>query len=119
MSARIVQPPIDPAARDPERHDFWAGFIPALIGLLVIVCGARHMTNVDTVEGNTAWETQLVKALSSGGLEYMDAAAAPPPTAMQDPFTAAAALERVERQNAKAARIKFRVNTGAANPCPT
>jgi hypothetical protein len=113
---RITQPPVSPGLRDPERHDFVPGFILAVIGLLVLFSGARHITNVDTVEGNSAWEMQLVKAFTSGGLEYANPSEAPPP-ALDDP--AAEARFQAQFERAPAATAKYRVNTGAQNPCPT
>ncbi len=111
------QPPINPALRDRERHDFWVGFIFALIGLLVLFCGTRHMTGLDTVEGNSAWEMQLVKAFTSGGLEYTmpGTMAEPPPP--DDPAAEARFAER--RSMSTPAKLKYRINTGAQNPCPT
>ena len=76
---RVPQPPVNRALRALERHDFWPGFVVALAGLVVAFCGARHLTNVETVDGNSAWEVQLVKAFSSGGLQYPDQVAPPPP----------------------------------------
>ena len=76
---RVPQPPLNPALRDLERHDFWPGFIAALIGIILTFCGARHLTAVDTVDGGNAWETQLIKAFTFDGLQYAeqsDAAAA-------------------------------------------
>jgi len=119
MLRRIPQPPINLSVRGAERHDFWAGFVLGIIGLVVLLCGTQHLTDVDTVEGNTAWESQLIKAFASGGLEYVDLAAPPDPSAWDDPVTAAAALAQMERSSGKGARMKLRVNTGAANPCPT
>jgi len=122
MRVRIAQPPINPLQRDAERHEFWPGFILALIGALVLFCGAQHMTGVDTTDGNSAWEFQLVKAFSNGGIEYASGIAAPPPPPNpDDPAAAAAAVERWERESARAAvtRGKVRVNTGATAPCPT
>ena len=69
---RVPQPPVNPALRDLERHDFWPGFIAALIGIILAFCGARHLTGVDTVDGGTAWETQLIKAFSFDGLQYAE-----------------------------------------------
>jgi hypothetical protein len=113
----IPQPPINPASRDREHHDFWPGLIFVLIGLLVIFCGARHMTSLDTVEGNTAWEVQLVKSFTSGGLEYQipGSLAEPPPP--DDPVAQAKAAEQMARP--KSSKLTYRVNTGAQNPCPT
>ena len=120
MRVRIAQPPINPLQRDAERHEFWPGFILALIGAFLLVCGARHMTGVDTTDGASAWEFQLVKAFSNGGIESADGVAPPPPPNPHDP-AAAAAVERWERESARAAatRGKVRVNTGATAPCPT
>ncbi len=118
---RVPQPPINPAQRPAERHDFWPPFIIALIALLVLVCGATHITNIETLEGNTASERQLVKSFTSGGLEVVQpSAVAPEPVEPPgDPAAEAKAIERAERAAAKSGGLKYRVNTGAANPCPT
>ena len=76
--------------------------------------GARHLTGVDTVEGDTAWETQLMKAFSSGGLQFADQVAPPPPPKGGD----AEALARWAKQSAPPA-WKVRVDAGAKTPCPT
>ena len=118
---RIPQPPVNPALRDTERHDFWPGFVAALIGCLLAVCGARHVTGVETVGSGTAWETQLVKAFSLGGLQYPHHVAPPPPPRLDDPVAEAEALERWAKQDASAAEVtwKVRVDTSAKTPCPT
>jgi hypothetical protein len=103
--------------RDLERHDFWTGFAIAVAGLVLVVCGARHLTSIETVEGGTAWETQLVKAFSSGGLQFPEQLAPPPPPRDNDP----AALDRWARQNLQYSppTWKVRVDAGATTPCPT
>ena len=116
---RVAQPPVDPLRRDPERHDFWPGFILTIIAALVLFSGVGHLTTVETTDGNTAYEFQLVKPFTSGGLKAMDSVTVPDPASYDDPAAAAAALERMAREEAKAFRIKYRVNTGAADPCPT
>ena len=118
---RIPQPPVNPASRDLEHHDFRPGFIITLIGAILVFGGAQHLTNVDTVEGSTAWETQLIKAFSSGGLQYADQLAAPPPPKLDDPAAAAEALDRWARlpAGASAPKWKVRVDTSAKTPCPT
>lgn len=118
---RVSQPPVNPALRDVEHHDFWPGFIAALIGAVLVFCGGRHLTNVDTADGSTAWETQLVKAFSSGGLQYADQLAPPPPPKLDDPAAAAEALDRWAKQLASATppKWKVRVDTAAKTPCPT
>ena len=114
---RIPQPPVNPALRDVERHDFWLGFIAALIGIILTFCGARHLTAVDTVDGGNAWETQLIKAFAFDGLQYADKMSPPPPPRGDDPD----ALERWARQNreTEAPTWKIRVDTAAKTPCPT
>ncbi|HWH71961.1 MAG TPA: hypothetical protein VNT26_21545 [Candidatus Sulfotelmatobacter sp.] len=117
MLKRIPQPPVNPALRDREYHSFWPGFVTSLVGLVLLVCGARHLTGVETKDGSRAWETQLVKAYSSGGLQYATQIAPPPPPKTDDP----AALERWAKQNAQAETPtwKVRVDTEASTPCPT
>ena len=116
---RVAQPPIQPSQRPAERAEFWPGFILSIIGLLVLLAGTQHLTGVDTTDGGTARETQLMKAFASGGLEMVEAAPLPDPGAFADPAQAAAAIEQWERASARSTGPKFRVNTGAANPCPT
>ena len=118
---RIEQPPIQPALRDPERHDFWMGFVLALIGLIVLLCGARHLTGIETTDGHSAWETQVVKAFSTGGIRLLDLTAVPPPPPPDDPAARARAEEQIQRSLARATgpRWKVKVDTGANTPCPT
>ena len=118
---RIPQPPVNPAMRALERHDFWPGFAAALAGVIVTFCGARHLTSVDTVDGSTAWEIQLVKAFSSGGLQYASQLAPPAPPKLEDPAAEAEALDRWAKQQANATppAWKIRVDVGAKTPCPT
>ena len=119
MRKRIAQPPIDPLRRDPERHDFWPGFIGTLIAALVVLCGVGHATRVETTDGNAAYESQLVKSFTCGGLKAEDPVKVVDPATFDDPAAAAAALERMAREEARSFRIRYRVNTGAADPCPT
>ena len=118
---RIPQPPVYPALRDMERHDFWPGFVAVAAGVVLVFCGARHLTGVDTVTGTAASELQLVKAFSSGGLQYADQLAPPPPPKLTDPAAEAEALDRWAKQQASAVALtwKVRVDTAAAAPCPT
>ena len=118
---RIPQPPVNPALRDREVHGFWLPFAGAVASLVLIALGARNLTGIETVDGSTAWETQLVKAFSSSGLKFPQAISAPPPPVPGDPMATAAALERWERENSRAAppRWKVRVDPAAASPCPT
>jgi hypothetical protein len=117
---RIEQPPIQPALRDPERHDFWPGFICGLIGLIVLLCGVRHMTGVETTDGGGAWEFQLVKAFSSGGIKFVDLSAPPAPPNPDDPAAAARAQEQLDKlTHLTGPRWKVKVDLGAKTPCPT
>ncbi|MGP8052668.1 MAG: hypothetical protein ACLQAH_02490 [Limisphaerales bacterium] len=121
MFKRVPQPPVNPALRALERHDFWPGFVVVLAGVVVAVCGARHLTGVDTVDGNTASEIQLVKAFSSGGVQYASQLAPVAPPRLEDPAAEAEALDRWARQqaNAQPPAWKIRVDVGAKTPCPT
>jgi hypothetical protein len=121
MFKRVPQPPVNPALRALERHDFWPGFAAALAGVIVAFCGARHLTGVDTVAGNAASEIQLVKAFSSGGLQYASELAPPAPPRIEDPAAEAEALDRWAKQQANATppSWKIRVDTDAKTPCPT
>ena len=118
---RVPQPPINPALRDVERHDFWPGIIVVIIGLVLAFCGLRHLTGLGTVTGNSASEIQLVKAFSSAGLRYASEWTPPPPPRLADPAAEAAALDRWAKQQANAVppTWKIRVDTAAAAPCPT
>lgn len=118
---RIPQPPLNPALRALERHDFWPGFVATLAGVAVIFCGARHLTKVDTTDGGTAWETQLIKAFSSGGVQSASEQASPPPPKLDDVANPAEALDRWARQQASAPppSWKIRVDLGAQAACPT
>jgi hypothetical protein len=124
MFRRIPQPPVNGALRDVEHHDFWFPFIVTVIGVVLLFCGARHLTRVETVDGDTAREIQLVKAFSSGGLQYPSEKVAPaqPPKPVGDPVLDAEALERwANNQHAAPEKPswKVRVDTGAKTPCPT
>jgi len=121
MLRRIPQPPVDPTRRSVERHDFWPGFAALAAGAILAFCGARHVTGLDTVEGNSAWEFQLVKAFHPGGLQYADQWPPPPPPKLDAAANPAEALDRwaKEQANAHPPPWKVRVNAGAETPCPT
>lgn len=119
MRKRVEQPPVNPRLRDPERHDFWPAFILVIVAGALLLCGGWHVTGVETSEGGGAREIQLIKAFAKGGLQVVDSISVPDPALFQDPAAAAEALERMAREEAKGLRIKYRVNTGAADPCPT
>ena len=121
MAVRVPQPPVNPALRSPERHDFWLAFIVLLMGGILVICGARQATDIPTVDGGTASELQLVKAFSSGGLQYPSQVESLPPPPLDDPHATGEALERWARQQASASppTWKVRIDTAAATPCPT
>jgi len=121
MFKRVLQPPVNRALRAREGHDFWPGFVAALAGAVVVFCGARHLTNVDTVDGSTAWEPQLVKAFASSGLQYPDQVAPAPPPKLDNVANPGEALDRWAKQQAsfKPPTWKVRVDTSAKTPCPT
>lgn len=119
MRKRVPQPPVQASLRDPERHDFSPGFILSLTAALLLFAGARHVTSVETTDGQAASEFQLVKSFTCGGLKALDPVSVVDPASFDDPAAAAAALERMAREEAGSFRVKYRVNTGAADPCPT
>ena len=121
MFQRVPQPPVNRALRAREGHDFWPGIVVALAGVALAFCGARHLTGLGTVDGNTAREIQLVKAFSSGGLQYADQVLPPPPPKLDDVANPAEALDRWAKQRAsfQPPTWKIRVDSNATTPCPT
>jgi hypothetical protein len=115
----VPQPPVKPLLRATERHDFWTGFILAIIAGVVLFCGVRHVTGVETQEGDSASELQLVRSFTSGGLHFAQPGPPPDPARFDDPGAAAEALERANRVADLPLRARYRVNTTAADPCPT
>jgi hypothetical protein len=118
---RVPQPPVNRALRALEGHSFWPGIAVALAGALALFCGARHLTSVGAVDGSTASENQLVKAFSSGGLQYPDQVAPPPPPRLDNVPNPAEALDRWAKQRAsfQPPTWKVRVDADATTPCPT
>ena len=112
---------MNPRQRATERHEFWPGFIVGIMGLLVLVCGAGHATRIETTEGGTAWEWELVRAFTSGGLQAVDMQEPPDPSVYTDPGRMAQAMEQWERTRtgSGSAGLKYRVNPNAQTPCPT
>ncbi len=87
----------------------------------MLFCGARHLTGVETADGSTAWETQLVGAFSSAGLQYAADQAPPPPPNLDGVANPAEVLDRWAKQTAKAQppAWRIRVDLGAKAACPT
>ncbi len=119
MRARVIQPPIQPALRDAEAHEFWPGFIGALAGLIVLVVGARHITAVETTDGDIAYETQLIRAFSSGGIQYLDRTARPMPRDSFGPPGMVPPPEPPRGEPLAGPRWVIKVNLGAKKGCPT
>ena len=118
---RVPQPPINPALRDTEHHDFWTGVVILVIGVVFIFCGLRHVTGVETTDGGAAREAQLVTAFSSGGVKYASQIPPSAPPRVDDTSAAAEALDRWAKSRAVASvpTWKIRVDTEAKTPCPT
>ena len=122
MFHRVPQPPVDAARRKTERHRFWPGAVLTLAGLVFLGAGVSRPTSVDTVSGGPASETQLMKAFTSGGLQFGDEQEPPaPPKPTGNPAVDAAALARWDKQMANAQPVDWtvRVDTTAKDPCPT
>jgi hypothetical protein len=116
---RVPQPPVNPLLRNTERHDFWPAAIITAVALALLVVGISRSTNVETVDGGSATESQLVKAFARGGLQFLAASAPIDPAAFADPDAAAAAMDQAARVTDLPLRNRYRVNTDAADPCPT
>ena len=118
---RVPQPPLNPASRDLERHDFWPSFVVALAGISLAFCGARHLTGVDTTDGGTASEWQLVKAFSSSGVQYASEQPPPPPPNLEGVANPGEALDRWAKNqaNVQPPAWKIRVDVSAQAACPT
>ncbi len=118
---RVPQPPVNPALRPVERHGFWPPFLAIAAAAVLVFLGARHLTAIETVQGDTAWEYQLVKAFASGGLKFPDASPPPPPAPKpDDPAGDAEAMQRWARQaNAGPPTWKVRIDTESKAACPT
>jgi hypothetical protein len=114
---RIPQPAVNPALRDREAHDFWGGFVVALIGVILVFGGVRHVTGIETVGGDNSTEIQLMRAYSFSGLQFPDQLAASRPPEGND----LAALDRWMKKNGHAVQPswKVRVDLGAKTACPT
>jgi hypothetical protein len=117
MPKRIPQPPVNPALRSAERHDFWPGFVAVVAGLLLLGSGARHLTGLGTVQGGTATEFDLVKAFATGGLQFAEKLPPPKPPRGNDPAALARWLEQSAHPETPA--WKVRVDTESAAACPT
>jgi hypothetical protein len=90
-----------------------------LVAAVLLVAGTQHLTGLETQLGEVATEPQLIKAFASGGLERVDTLTLPDPALFEDPAALAAMLERWSDATVQAPRSRYRVNTGAADPCPT
>jgi len=116
---RVPQPPVDSARRNPEDHDFWPGFGVAVIALLLLFHGARQSTGLETQDGAAASEFELIQAFARGGLHFDRATFAFDPGMFDDPGQIAAEMDRAARLAERPLRERYRVNTAAADPCPT
>ena len=121
MFTRVPQPPVNPAARALERHEFRPGIYAVLLGFVLLFLGAGLLTSVKTVEGSPAAETQLMKAFSSGGLQFAGQLPLPLPPNLNGVLNPAEAMDRWAKQVASAQNPnwKVRVDASAKTPCPT
>ncbi len=92
-----------------------------LAGVTVLFGGIRHLTGVDTTDGNAASEVQLMKAFSTAGVQYADQQAPPPPPNLDNVANPAEALDRwaKEQANRQPPAWKIRVDISAQAACPT
>jgi hypothetical protein len=119
MLVKVQQPPVDALKRDPEVHGYWSGCILIAVAIVLLGLGVTRPTSVETSEGESATSFQLTKGFARGGLTVQDSVAPPDPGMFTDPQAMAAALDRMAKERAAGPRMKYRVNLGAADPCPT
>lgn len=121
MIQQTPQPPINRLTRQTEEHDFWTGTVVAVIGLLFFIVGLRHLTGIETLDGNSAWETQIVKAFSTSGLRYGESTAAVSPALPDISAEAKSPLDHFNKAGTKKSHSigRVRVDAGASTPCPT
>ena len=119
MAGRIAQPPVDPSLRPTEARGFWPGLILATAAVLLLAIGWRLPSAIATSDGERATQFQLVKAFTCSGLEAKSSVTMPDLASYDDPAEAEAALQRMAEQKASSFPIKYTVNTGSADPCPT
>ena len=105
-------------------------FVPGAMAATCAACAMITPADAANQGGVTAGlspaeearETQLIKAFSSGGLQFADALApSPPPKPTGDPVADAAALARWDQEQAGAEPPTWRVRVDpfAKTPCPT
>jgi len=117
--SRVPQPPVDPVKRDREEHDIWPALAVAVLALLLLFNGTRQPTTLETVEGESASEFQLIQAFGRGGLQFERATFSFDPVMFDDPQRIAAEMDRAAQRAERPLRERYRVNTGAVDPCPT
>ncbi|MCX8109008.1 MAG: hypothetical protein N3G20_09410 [Verrucomicrobiae bacterium] len=120
VSKNIGHPP-EPKPDPAGQGQFWAGGTIAIIGLFLIVVGLRHVTGVETLEGDFARETQLVRAFTTGGLKYDSQAAPAESPGQATPRRPGAIPGYTDQANPpKPPRTgRVRVDPTALTPCPT
>jgi hypothetical protein len=121
MFRRIPQPPVDRDLRLSERRQPWCGLAFGLMGVALAALGATRLTTIETLDGNPARETEIVKACAMSGIRYVEEHPPSPPVPTGDPAQHAIAMQQWERDIAAftGEKMSIRVDTGAATPCPT
>ena len=114
---RVPQPSVNPALRELERHDFWPGFIAALIGIILTFCGARHLTDVDTVMAAPPGKRSWSKPFPSMACNTPIRLRRPRPREGMIPKRSNAGPDKTA--TTEAPTWKVRVDTAAKTPCPT
>lgn len=99
----------------------WTGAVLAGLGVLLVVAGWSHQTQLEAVSGGPVWERELLQAFAHGGLRYAAADSSVPPSDGDATAIAKALDEQERRQQAEGTgrRSKVRVDTSAKTPCPT
>jgi len=121
MLTRVLQPSIDPFSRPREVRSFWLGFVLALAGLLLALFGSGRITNVETVTGDLAKETQANMAFAHGGVKFVVAEASPEtqPEFAVPPPPNTDGVPPVSLLPPMSGRSRLCIDLTARDPCPT
>ena len=118
---RVPQPDIDPSARDRERRSSWPGLVLGVVGLLTGLFGLGRVTDVETVGGGLAIESEINMAFAHGGVRVVTPKPGPamsPETGLP-PWTGPLGLAGGPGMGEREGKLKLRVDAGATSPCPT
>jgi hypothetical protein len=118
---RVPQPPMDKNARSTERRTAWPGLAIAVAGVLAGLAGFGRLTEVETVEGERAFESEIHLAFAHGGVEVAQPEMPSIPSGVgippwENPGFLPPPLPSPSQGPAEG---PIRINLNATDPCPT